>query len=147
MQLFSIGLTQLNTDGSPKLSQGNVIPTYNNDHIEAFARVWTGLFLEQGRENTEGFGKNSEDPMDIRYDLHDFLPKLSLYGGHLADGFPLCADHPHAFLAQGARYRYTGASSDEGIEFDTLWTAPERPRFTPSKPSDLFKESRFWFWW
>ena len=140
MQLFSIGLKLVNIDGSPILSQGKYeIATYNNDHIEAFSRVWTGLFNAEQRSNNEKFNTNHRDPMAIRYDLHDFLPKINLYGGHLADGYPLCADHPRSFLAKGARYRYTGTTSDEGIEFDIHWTASERPRFTPSSSSDLFK--------
>ena len=71
--------------------------------------------------------------------LHDFLPKASLHGGHLGDGYLLCADHPRAFLAKGARYRYTGDSSAEGVQFDKIWVTSERPRFTPSNNSDLFK--------
>lgn len=44
MQLFSIGLFELNTDGSHKKdSQGNDIPTYKNDDIRTLARVFTGL--------------------------------------------------------------------------------------------------------
>ncbi len=44
MQLFSIGLYQLNQDGTPKLdSQGSKIPTYNNSDIVGVSRVLTGL--------------------------------------------------------------------------------------------------------
>ncbi|MFZ9708025.1 MAG: DUF1800 domain-containing protein [Steroidobacteraceae bacterium] len=43
MQLFSIGLVELNTDGSTRLdSSGQPIPTYNQEIIEGFARVFTG---------------------------------------------------------------------------------------------------------
>ena len=43
MQLFSIGLEQLNPDGTPQLdSSGNPIPTYTQDTIEGFAHVFTG---------------------------------------------------------------------------------------------------------
>lgn len=43
MQLFSIGLVELNLDGTPRLdASGQVIPTYNQDIIEGFARVFTG---------------------------------------------------------------------------------------------------------
>lgn len=42
MQLFSIGLVQLNLDGTQKLSQGKPIPTYNQDTIRGFAHVFTG---------------------------------------------------------------------------------------------------------
>ncbi len=44
MQLFTIGLYELNIDGSRKLdSAGNPIPTYNNQDIKELARVFTGL--------------------------------------------------------------------------------------------------------
>ena len=44
MQLFSIGLYELNLDGTHKRdAQGNAIPTYNNDDIKEFAKVFTGL--------------------------------------------------------------------------------------------------------
>jgi uncharacterized protein (DUF1800 family) len=43
LQLFSIGLEQLNPDGSPQLdSSGNTIPTYGQDEIIGFAHVFTG---------------------------------------------------------------------------------------------------------
>ena len=42
MQLFSIGLVELNIDGSEKLDQGQPIPTYNQEIIEGFAHVYTG---------------------------------------------------------------------------------------------------------
>jgi uncharacterized protein (DUF1800 family) len=43
MQLFTIGLYQLNPDGTQKLdSSGNPIPTYDQHTIGEFARVYTG---------------------------------------------------------------------------------------------------------
>ncbi|WP_337042771.1 DUF1800 domain-containing protein [Emticicia sp. 17c] len=44
MQLFSIGLYQLNLDGTEKKdSNGKLIPTYNNTDIANLAKVFTGL--------------------------------------------------------------------------------------------------------
>ncbi len=44
MQLFSIGLFELNLDGSLELDMdGNEIETYDNDDIAEFAKVFTGL--------------------------------------------------------------------------------------------------------
>ncbi|MEQ8857609.1 MAG: DUF1800 domain-containing protein [Pseudomonadales bacterium] len=44
MQLFSIGLYELDADGTPLLdAAGERIPTYDNDDIQEFARVFTGL--------------------------------------------------------------------------------------------------------
>jgi uncharacterized protein (DUF1800 family) len=44
MQLFSIGLWELNADGTRKVDgDGQFIPTYDNNDISNFARVFTGL--------------------------------------------------------------------------------------------------------
>jgi len=44
MQLFSIGLYELNPDGSRMLDQaGNFIPTYGQQDIKEFAKIFTGL--------------------------------------------------------------------------------------------------------
>ena len=44
MQLFSIGLFELNLDGTRKLDeQGQPIPTYDNNDIKEFAKIFTGL--------------------------------------------------------------------------------------------------------
>lgn len=44
MQLFSIGLWELNADGTRKVDgDGQFIPTYDNETISNFARVFTGL--------------------------------------------------------------------------------------------------------
>ena len=44
MQLFSIGLFELNPDGSQKLDgQGQPIPTYGNAEITEMAKIFTGL--------------------------------------------------------------------------------------------------------
>jgi uncharacterized protein (DUF1800 family) len=44
MQLFSIGLWELNPDGTRKLDgQGNAIPTYDNGTIMEMAKVFTGF--------------------------------------------------------------------------------------------------------
>ena len=49
LQLFTIGLEQLNPDGTPKLGADGVpLPTYDQETVEAFAHVFTGLAL-QGR--------------------------------------------------------------------------------------------------
>ena len=42
MQLFTIGLVQLNLDGTPTLSGGSPIYTYAQDDITGLARVFTG---------------------------------------------------------------------------------------------------------
>jgi uncharacterized protein (DUF1800 family) len=42
LQLFSIGVHELNLDGTLKMQNGQPIPTYDQDVIEGFAQVFTG---------------------------------------------------------------------------------------------------------
>ena len=42
MQLFTIGLVQLNGDATPRLVNGLPQPTYGQDDVMGLARVWTG---------------------------------------------------------------------------------------------------------
>ncbi|CAE7942256.1 unnamed protein product, partial [Symbiodinium necroappetens] len=54
MQLFTIGLWRLNPDGSRMLdSEGSPIPTYSNEDIMNFARVFTGFDEQGARGNIE----------------------------------------------------------------------------------------------
>lgn len=51
MQLFTIGLHELNSDGSQKLdSRGNPIETYDNVDIQGLARVFTGWNTASGSD-------------------------------------------------------------------------------------------------
>ena len=63
MQLFSIGLFELNEDGSQRLDgAGNAIPTYDNSTIREFAKIFTGLsFGPVQPGGSSYFGK--EDPV------------------------------------------------------------------------------------
>jgi len=52
MQLFTIGLYELNQDGSRKVDgEGKEIPTYNNADIKELAKVFTGLGASEVMEN------------------------------------------------------------------------------------------------
>ncbi len=49
MQLFTIGLVELNPDGTPRVDgSGNQIETYDNDDITGLAKVFTGLSWADG---------------------------------------------------------------------------------------------------
>jgi uncharacterized protein (DUF1800 family) len=83
MQLFSIGLVELNTDGSDRLDgQNQPIPTYNQAIIEGFAHVYTGWnyagapSFEQARRNDV----NQSIPMQLYPAFHDDGAKLLLDG-------------------------------------------------------------------
>ncbi|CAK0790463.1 unnamed protein product [Prorocentrum cordatum] len=111
MQLFTIGLWELNLDGTRKTdASGNHVPTYTNEHIMSLARVFTGFREQAARPNIENTGtRNMVDPMQMVGDWHDVYPKPDLSGGYLGDGYPLCSDlPPQAFLLEGARYEFRG---------------------------------------
>ena len=81
-QLFSIGLWELNPDGSRQLDGfGQPVPTYGNAQITEFARVFTGLWFG-GQAWGEG-GWSDEDfsvPMRMWAEKHDFGEKTLLNG-------------------------------------------------------------------
>jgi uncharacterized protein (DUF1800 family) len=83
MQLFSIGLWELNLDGSRKLdAQGHFIPTYSNTDITELARVFTGFTWGDSTNfnaNNLAYGDHLQ-PMKCWDAIHDLGPK-SLLGG------------------------------------------------------------------
>lgn len=83
MQLFTIGLFELNNDGTEKLdSLGNPIPTYSNTEIREFAKVFTGLTFGDAFL----FGQNPQSelsytvPMIMKDFWHEPGPKYLLNG-------------------------------------------------------------------
>lgn len=82
MQLLSIGLNELNVDGTLRRDRnGNEIPTYTNDVIKEFAKVFTGLNYASGNGTsiTSGYA-NYLDPMIMTNSAHDTGPKVLLNG-------------------------------------------------------------------
>ncbi|MBA3848731.1 MAG: DUF1800 domain-containing protein [Opitutus sp.] len=87
MQLFSIGLYQLNPDGTYVTDgSGRPLETYTNDNITEFARVFTG-FTDASANNTgTGTGRtdfpaaaqNSTEPMRMWEGQHDTGAKTLL---------------------------------------------------------------------
>ena len=78
MQLFSIGLWELNPDGSRKLDgSGEPIPTYDNGDITELARVFTGLYFASPYGWGGGGWADSHftQPMVMYAEYHDFERK------------------------------------------------------------------------
>ena len=62
MQLMTIGLYQLNADGSRQLdSGGNAIPTYSQDDILGLSKVFTGLAWYSAAPTTSTFNGGGRD--------------------------------------------------------------------------------------
>ena len=82
MQLFSIGLWQLNQDGTRQLgTNGQPIPTYANSNITEFARVFTGLSFGPATNDSFEYADHVwTTPMKAWDDYHDCAPKSLLSG-------------------------------------------------------------------
>lgn len=81
MQLFSIGLWELNQDGTRQLNpQGQPIPTYSNADITQFARVFTGLAFGGTNVNFGMWPRDFRTPMKGWDAEHDLAPKTLLRG-------------------------------------------------------------------
>ncbi len=83
MQLFSIGLVELNQDGSRRLdTNGTAIPTYDQSIIEGFAHVFTGwTYANTTRfRNPQLSLRNDIEPMVLWPEFHDTGTKKVLGG-------------------------------------------------------------------
>lgn len=91
MQLFSIGLVELNMDGSVRTdASGQPIPTYNQNVIEGFSRVFTGwkwdcpstlpacTFANTRPQIAPVLGYNQVKPMRLFTEQHETGSKLVL---------------------------------------------------------------------
>jgi uncharacterized protein (DUF1800 family) len=74
MQLFTIGLYELNPDGTLKLSKGKPVETYGNDDVRGLAKVFTGWDLN-GSENDVEFQRR---PMALNPGQHSMSEKRFL---------------------------------------------------------------------
>ena len=131
MQLFTIGLWELNPDGSRILSNGAPVRTYGNFEITQFARVFTGLSYGTGDTNLwwEFFWPGEYDlsvPMKSWQQYHDTDPKTLLRGTVLPAGQAAMVDveaaldnlfhHPNTgpFIARRLIQRFTTSNPGTG---------------------------------
>lgn len=147
LAVFSIGLLQLQDDGSVLAdSSGAPLETYDNEDIQDFARVWTGYDRQPGRGNLEAADSNSAinmvDPMRVRSNRRDVLPKMDLHDRYVGDRYPLCSALPmRPSLRAGATFRFLGSSPipEDFSDPDASAFAPlEPPRLTPRNTSALY---------
>ena len=89
MQLFSIGLVELNIDGTDRLDgDDNPIPTYDQATIEGFAHVYTGWTYAGAPSFRQAFPTdfNQVIPMQLYPSFHDTGSKMLLNGVVLPAG-------------------------------------------------------------
>lgn len=91
LQLFSIGLFMLNQDGTLQLDgSGNPIPTYDQNTVNNFTKVFTGWgFCNNGCPNSTLGAPNYKDPMILNQNQHDITAKTLLnYPGAINVNLP-----------------------------------------------------------
>jgi len=114
MQLFTIGLYQLNADGSLKLSGGKPIDTYTHDDVAGLARVFTGWSWAGPDQSATRFYGGTADPD------RDWKP-MQNYAAYHSSG-------DKRFLGQSI----SGASSGQAdlkLALDTLFNHPNAGPF------------------
>jgi uncharacterized protein (DUF1800 family) len=81
LQLFSIGLVELNIDGTPRLdAEGKVIPTYSQEQITGFANVFTGWTYSGRTDFKIWAGDDWLSPMMAFDNYHSMDSKVLLNG-------------------------------------------------------------------
>lgn len=83
LQLFSVGLFELNQDGTLKLDNGNPIETYDQTDVNNFTKVFTGWgFCNTGCTNSGAGLVNYKDPLilnagltNVNSNRHDLTAK------------------------------------------------------------------------
>ncbi|MCD9187986.1 MAG: DUF1800 domain-containing protein [Pyrinomonadaceae bacterium] len=117
LQLFSIGLFKLNQDGTVQTDgQGNPVPTYTQENINNFSKVFTGwTFCETTvvcPNRTQG-ATNYKDPMLINPLNHDLTEKTLLsYPNAVNTTIPACQN----CTTNEAIAAYANDSLDKAIE-------------------------------
>ncbi len=119
LQLFTIGLYDLNLDGSPVLDDGQLVPAYGQDDIRDLAKVFTGLSYSSvlpgyGQSLSFGMGRFNagfRTPMMMYEDRHETGDKIIFETELIPDGqtgmediedaIQIIFDHPNVgpFLA------------------------------------------------
>lgn len=120
LQLFAVGLFELNQDGTLKLDgNNNPIPTYDQDGVNNFTKVFTGWsFCNTGCANSSVGVVNYKDPMILTGTApnfgsnHDLTAKtLFNYPGAPFPTIPACSGCTGA-----TRENYAKASLDQTLD-------------------------------
>ncbi len=122
MQLFTIGLWQLNDDGSQQLDgTGNPVPTYSNTDVKGLAAVFTGWSWNIPGDNTDNAWSNCCVYVGPGYG-EELLPMQSFPNHH--------STVQKQFL--GVTIPASGSPNPDGdlkLALDTLFNHPNLPAF------------------
>lgn len=115
LQLFSVGLYMMNQDGTVQLDdKGEPIPTYSQESINNFSKVFTGwTYCNITCENSAPGILNYKDPMILVPANHDTTGKALLnYPNPVNPSIPACAD----CTTPEATTTYANASLDQALD-------------------------------
>ncbi|MEO7063784.1 MAG: DUF1800 family protein [Dokdonella sp.] len=128
-QLFSVGLVQLNLDGSAKLAGGQPIPTYNQAAVRGFAAVFTGWIWNNAgcgettytccNEDTFSWcGPSSSDDLPWR------KPMQAVEAYHDNTSNKQLLDYPGVALANGLLVHGADAQGEMSAALDNIFRHP-----------------------
>ena len=123
MQLFTIGLQELNTDGSPRLNaSGQPIETYSNDDVIALSKVFTGWSwaFPDGQLTEKAFRYDTPVTSAAGDQRIDALPMKAYPGQHSPSEKRLFAGKGNALIIPAGG----SAQSDLKMALDALFNHP-----------------------
>lgn len=123
MQLFSIGLHELNLDGSPKLNaNGQPIETYTNDDVMALSKVFTGWsWAFPDGQLTEYIFRHGHPDLSAAGDQRiDTLPMKAYPGQHSTAEKRLFSGKPQSVVMPAG----ASAQADLKMALDALFNHP-----------------------
>lgn len=154
LQLFTIGLVELNMDGSPKLVNGAHVETFSNEDIQGLARVFTGITLkgdEFWKEDDDGTYARMVTSAEWHSSgekafLGTIIPENTGPDETITRALDTIFDHPNVapFISKQLIQRFTASDPDPAyIErvaraFETgTFTAPSGIQFGTGERGDL----------
>ncbi|MCX2865291.1 DUF1800 family protein, partial [Paucibacter sp. PLA-PC-4] len=123
MQLFTIGLHELNADGSPRLGAGGQpIETYTNEDVMALSKVFTGWgwAFPDGQLDEQAFRHKSPDISAAGDQRIDLLPMKAYPGQHSVSEKRLFSGKPQAVVIPAG----SSAQASLKLALDALFNHP-----------------------
>lgn len=154
LQLFTIGLAELNMDGTPKLANGREVEAFSNDDIQGLARVFTGITLK-GDDFWKGDDDGTYSRMVTSAEWHSpgekaflgtVIPANTGPDETLTHALDTIFAHPNLapFVSKQLIQRFTASDPDPAYvervatAFETgLFTAPSGIQFGTGERGDL----------